>query len=53
MKRFIITAVLAVIASPVLAGDARIVPEMDGSAALAAITLLIGIGLVVREKMKK
>ena len=56
MKHILFTAAAALLASPAFAGTAPVpvqVPEMDAGAGVAAIALLIGIGALVREKMKK
>ena len=54
MKHILFTAAAALLASPAFAGTAPApVPEMDAGAGVAAIALLIGIGALVREKMKK
>lgn len=53
MKNLILTAALALAASPVLASEPQIVPEMDVGAGVAAIALLAGVVAIVREKMKK
>lgn len=53
MKRAFLTAAFVLAASPAMAGVTHRVPEMDAGAGVAAIALLIGIGALVREKMKK
>lgn len=53
MKKFIIAGVLALAASPALAGTLKRVPEMDAGAGVAAIALLVGVAAIIREKMKK
>lgn len=53
MKRILITAAIALAASPAFAGTAVAAPEMDAGAGLAAIALLAGMAAILREKMKK
>jgi hypothetical protein len=57
MKRIFLTGVVALMAAPAspafACNDCVRVPEMDASAGVAAIALLVGIGALMREKMKK
>jgi len=55
MKKIVMTAVLAVIASPAFAANptAPSVPEMDGGAAIGAIALLVGAMAIVRERSRR
>jgi len=53
MRSLVLAAALAVIASPVLAGNMRTVPEMDGGAAIAAIALLVGAAAIIRERTRR
>ncbi len=53
MKKVLLTAAVTLMASPAFAGTAYKVPEMDAGAGVAAVALLVGIGAILREKMKK
>jgi hypothetical protein len=53
MKHALLTAAVALMATPAFAGVSVAVPEMDAGAGVAAIALLVGIGAILREKMKK
>lgn len=53
MNKLLLTAAVTLLATPAFAGRSYAVPEMDAGAGVAAIALLVGIGAIVREKMKK
>ncbi|WP_165793622.1 hypothetical protein [Hyphococcus luteus] len=53
MKHALLTAAVTLMATPAFAGSNYAVPEMDAGAGVAAIALLVGIGAILREKMKK
>lgn len=55
MNRIIYGLVLAVIASPALAGAPLppTVPEMDAAGAIAAFALLAGAAAIIRERSKR
>ena len=53
MKKFILTASLALLSAPALASDPASVPETNAGAGVAAIALLAGAAAIIRERMKR
>ena len=52
MKKIIAAGLLAMMATPAMAGVFT-VPEMDAGAGVAALALLVGAVAIIREKTKK
>ncbi len=56
MNKYFLAGAVALMSSPVLAGDnvlPPIVPEMSAGPAIAAIALLVGAAAVIRERNKR
>ncbi|NNE39383.1 MAG: hypothetical protein HKN14_00530 [Marinicaulis sp.] len=53
MKKYVLTAAIALLSSPAWAADPIDVPEMDAGVGFAAIALLVGAAAIIRERSKR